>query len=338
MSASCYICGRPFGVNKGAPDSRTVDHIRPKCLGGKTLEANCAAACLRCNQLKAGNPPVHVVLVATAIARTLEECAIILAGSTLLSYDAENRRSVLSVVQAGTEVRDTLIVDTEVDPFRLTYGNPGSWKPSMKRAITLKLKAVRLWCESNPYSDIVPKFDTVATGYFDSVLAKPAESFTPTRFVPVCDALAWFARKLNGIISSTEPGLFKVNFTKKSYVLIGETDSGIHLLSRKLVSAPAHCPSEQVIEAVLESANEKYYGVRSSVTNTTCHLCGERVDGANAGTGFVVCSGCITQLQSYFEVQVRLTKLILNREEKQEDISCGLVQRGRLNKAPHLVV
>lgn len=41
---SCCYCGRP--------DASTLDHLRPKALGGSSFRGNLAACCRRCNKSK----------------------------------------------------------------------------------------------------------------------------------------------------------------------------------------------------------------------------------------------------------------------------------------------
>lgn len=41
---SCCYCGRP--------DAQTLDHLRPKALGGSSFRENLAACCHRCNKSK----------------------------------------------------------------------------------------------------------------------------------------------------------------------------------------------------------------------------------------------------------------------------------------------
>ena len=58
---SCYYCGRKFG---GEPDENgkvnddypTLEHLKPKALGGKSRFDNCVLACLGCNVSKVGQP------------------------------------------------------------------------------------------------------------------------------------------------------------------------------------------------------------------------------------------------------------------------------------------
>lgn len=44
---SCQYCGAPL-TRRAA----TIDHLHPRCLGGKTTWKNCVAACLACNKKK----------------------------------------------------------------------------------------------------------------------------------------------------------------------------------------------------------------------------------------------------------------------------------------------
>jgi 5-methylcytosine-specific restriction endonuclease McrA len=43
----------------GSSEHLTIDHVRPKALGGETVASNLVAACLSCNRSKASTP-VHV--------------------------------------------------------------------------------------------------------------------------------------------------------------------------------------------------------------------------------------------------------------------------------------
>ncbi len=45
----CCWCGIRMRADRGAPDSVTIEHVWPKCLGGSDEYANLAAACYRCN-------------------------------------------------------------------------------------------------------------------------------------------------------------------------------------------------------------------------------------------------------------------------------------------------
>jgi 5-methylcytosine-specific restriction endonuclease McrA len=39
----------------GEQEATTLDHVRPRCRGGHTLESNLVAACCRCNRSKASS-------------------------------------------------------------------------------------------------------------------------------------------------------------------------------------------------------------------------------------------------------------------------------------------
>ena len=49
----------------GSTENLTIDHIRPKALGGETSDHNCCCACKACNQMK-GSMPVDDFLLMTA--------------------------------------------------------------------------------------------------------------------------------------------------------------------------------------------------------------------------------------------------------------------------------
>jgi 5-methylcytosine-specific restriction endonuclease McrA len=50
----CQYCGERFESHE-----LTFDHVVPRARGGKTVWANIAAACLRCNAAKADRPTMH---------------------------------------------------------------------------------------------------------------------------------------------------------------------------------------------------------------------------------------------------------------------------------------
>lgn len=45
----CCYCGPRFG-KKGTPLGATIEHLKPRSLGGTNTMENLAAACLHCNQ------------------------------------------------------------------------------------------------------------------------------------------------------------------------------------------------------------------------------------------------------------------------------------------------
>jgi hypothetical protein len=47
---NCVYCG-----NKYEPDELTLDHVKPRCLGGPTLTSNLVPSCKKCNQAKGSN-------------------------------------------------------------------------------------------------------------------------------------------------------------------------------------------------------------------------------------------------------------------------------------------
>ena len=51
----CVYCGEWFAEGD---ERRTIDHLRPKALGGKDRRENLVAACWACNQAKAEKWPV----------------------------------------------------------------------------------------------------------------------------------------------------------------------------------------------------------------------------------------------------------------------------------------
>ncbi len=49
---TCQYCGKKFGSEK-----LTLDHVIPRCLGGKSTWRNIVLACYRCNNQKGGRTP-----------------------------------------------------------------------------------------------------------------------------------------------------------------------------------------------------------------------------------------------------------------------------------------
>lgn len=62
----CFWCGgRMRPTVKGGlptPDTVTLDHLKPYGKGGQTTDANCVAACYRCNNARGSRPgpPSHL--------------------------------------------------------------------------------------------------------------------------------------------------------------------------------------------------------------------------------------------------------------------------------------
>jgi hypothetical protein len=58
----CYLCGEPTpkeAARTGAPNSPTVDHIIPLCLGGTNADINLACSCRACNMRKSAKHPIR---------------------------------------------------------------------------------------------------------------------------------------------------------------------------------------------------------------------------------------------------------------------------------------
>ena len=54
----CYLCGRRLGPTLPlVATSATVDHIKPRGLGGIVMHANIAMSCHACNSMKRTRPP-----------------------------------------------------------------------------------------------------------------------------------------------------------------------------------------------------------------------------------------------------------------------------------------
>lgn len=45
----CAYCDEPLGKNA------TLDHVKPRSLGGETIETNLVACCLHCNSMKSSH-------------------------------------------------------------------------------------------------------------------------------------------------------------------------------------------------------------------------------------------------------------------------------------------
>lgn len=50
FSNTCVYCGNTY-----EPEQLTLDHVRPRCLGGPTLTSNLVPSCKKCNQAKGSN-------------------------------------------------------------------------------------------------------------------------------------------------------------------------------------------------------------------------------------------------------------------------------------------
>lgn len=62
----CFWCGgrmrQTDTLAAPEPDTVTLDHLKPYAQGGATTDANCVAACYRCNNARGNRPgpPPHV--------------------------------------------------------------------------------------------------------------------------------------------------------------------------------------------------------------------------------------------------------------------------------------
>lgn len=68
----CYICGKPMSFNiadRNSPDYATMDHLLPRCLGGKQHLDNLKLAHQRCNLKRAVREKLHRCPPARAISK-----------------------------------------------------------------------------------------------------------------------------------------------------------------------------------------------------------------------------------------------------------------------------
>jgi 5-methylcytosine-specific restriction endonuclease McrA len=50
FNCQCVYCGETYDLHE-----LTLDHVRPKCLGGEDLTSNLVPSCWKCNQDKGSN-------------------------------------------------------------------------------------------------------------------------------------------------------------------------------------------------------------------------------------------------------------------------------------------
>jgi len=54
FNCQCVYCGITY-----EPDELTIDHVRPRCLGGHSFTTNLVPSCRKCNQAKGSNNWLH---------------------------------------------------------------------------------------------------------------------------------------------------------------------------------------------------------------------------------------------------------------------------------------
>jgi hypothetical protein len=107
---TCQYCG------KRPPDVvLEVDHVVPKCDGGKDIEANLTTACMGCNRGKAG-------VGLGAVAPAVNELEVLAAVQEML----ERKQALLAGLKATDELRATeeAVLDSLQEWWRDEFGEP----------------------------------------------------------------------------------------------------------------------------------------------------------------------------------------------------------------------
>ncbi len=337
----CYICGCECDNPHHPESSATIDHVMPRMLGGSNTAENKATACLRCNRLKNGNPPVMLTFYAVLLARTMESHGWVVPGSSKVICN-ENADAVnIEVAMPGSGQRQQISFGTKDGSVVRSYSGQSDLTPALKRKITLATKEVTARLESisevREFSnqtlivgtdgklsvDVKPKAKELSAeldwpsktcasgpamaGTEKYEVDKPVSEETQGHIAEL-KAVETVAFELKAKLTCCGNRGYKLNFTKKSYIQLLALADRIAITTIHLVSGAQHCPSEGVIRSTIAHVNDKFY--RNSIDVHKCPFCGEPVFGAIPGKGTVVCKACVKAIKQYLNVQQQLTKMM----------------------------
>lgn len=314
--ATCYVCGSRMNDSLGDPLCETRDHVMPKALGGPGTAENIELCCLRCNQIKNDNPPTVSVFVATGMARRLEAQGVAESGSSAVKYEKERNRAVLTFVLSSSQKKVSIYITTKDFPYRREYADNTAvlgYKSDVTKALSYfrNLMSERLGPIKDKHaSDPMIKIDKEGSVAVDVLTYKDPSAISSQELQLL--AVRRLSSEFGCNPQVVGESLWKLSFTKKSYIQVAGSPNGLLLAEQKLVSGPQHCPTIGTIKQAINRVNIKTFanGTVQTANKAHCHFCNSNVPGAAAGSGHIICNHCMSSLQRYFDIQKQLAVLV----------------------------
>lgn len=314
--ATCYICGSRMNNSSGDPLCETRDHVMPKALGGPGTAENIELCCLRCNQIKNDNPPTVSVFVATGMARRLEAQGVAASGSSTVKYEKEKNRAILTFVMFFNQKKVSIYITTKDFPYRREYADNTAvlgYKSDVTKALSYfrSLMSDRLAPVKDTHaSDPMIKIDKEGSVAVDVATYKDPSAISSQELQLL--AVRRLSSEFGCNPQVVGESLWKLSFTKKSYIQVAGSPNGLLLAEQKLVSGPQHCPTIGTIKHTIARINAQTFadGARQSGQKASCRFCSSSVPGATAGDGHIICNHCMSSLQRYFDIQKQLAVLV----------------------------